>query len=50
MDRKRVLDKLQGQKLKTASATYQLTRELGRGGNGVALLCTDGSSEVVAKL
>jgi serine/threonine-protein kinase len=49
MDRRRLIDKLTY--LEVTDRRYEIVKELGRGGNGVALLCRDPNSElVVAKV
>lgn len=49
MNRQRIVDKLR--KLHVNGAEYEVIRELGRGGNGVALLCRKGKKdEAVAKV
>jgi serine/threonine protein kinase len=50
VDRQRVLEHLRNAELTTAQRTYRLVRELGRGGNGVALLCAGNEPELVAKV
>lgn len=51
MDRDRIIRKLQGSSVVVGGATYKLVRELGRGGNGAAFLCSrTGGEQVVAKI
>ncbi len=52
MDRQRIVDKLQRSAILGGDSTYKPVRELGRGGNGVAILCkAAGAAEnVVAKI
>lgn len=49
MNRNRVIDKLTS--LEVAGSQYEIVKEIGRGGNGVALLCKSANNElVVAKV
>ena len=51
MDRDRIIEGLIGAELKIGAQSYRIVRELGRGGNGTALLCEGAKKEkVVAKV
>lgn len=51
VDRTRIIEKLRTTPIVSGSATFRFKRELGRGGNGVAILCsTSAGEETVAKV
>lgn len=47
MDRPRIITKLKEIKFKAGGKIYQITEELGRGGNGVAFLCQDAKKQKI---